>query len=173
MIFLFSCKFLVKYEWNTSWFYFDFFLICKYPLFSIGGTNLHITLQTFTERESKYELNNYKHNFTHSERSVLSRAMDSIALLETDTISHLLMYYFSKLIGFKPSLLFPEEECKLTAAYFAFCWIVFSLFLLKLLLSISSSGTYTCLCVLSRFSCIWLCVTLWTVACQSLFLFGG
>ena len=64
---------------------------------------------------------NYKHNFTHSERSVLSRAMDSIALLETDTISHLLMCYFSKLIGFKPSLLFPEEEYKLTAAYFAFC----------------------------------------------------
>ena len=102
--------FLVKYEWNTSWFYFDFFLICTYPLFSIGGTNLHITLQTLTESESKYELNNHKHNFTHSKRSVLSRAMNSIALLGTDTISHLLMYCFSKLIGFKPISTFSRRR---------------------------------------------------------------
>ena len=101
--------FLVKYEWNTSWLYFDFFLTCTYPLFSMDGINLHITLQT-TEHESKYELHNHRHSSIHSERSVLNRAMDSVVYLTLDTISHLLIYYFSKLIVLNNlCFFFPEK----------------------------------------------------------------
>ena len=75
----------------------------------MDGINLHITLQT-TEHESKYELHNHRHSSIHSERSVLNRAMDSVVYLTLDTISHLLIYYFSKLIVLNNlCFFFPEK----------------------------------------------------------------